>query len=76
MSEASEKMRQEGILANWALDKLTPKDIEAATDNLINKAQQEYDKVGRLKPEELNLQNCIEVTSNNTNMFVMHFFHQ
>ena len=66
-------MRQEGILANWALDTLTPKDIETATDNLINKAQQEYDKVGRLKPEELNLQNCIEVTSNNLCMSVMHF---
>ena len=57
-------MRQEGILANWALDTLTPSDIENATDSLIKRAQEEYETVGSLKPEELNIQNCIQVTSN------------
>ena len=55
-------MRQEGILGNWALDTLTPKDLENATDSLIKKATEDYDKVGKLKPEELNVENCIEVS--------------
>ena len=54
-------MRQEGILGNWALDTLTPKDLEDATDNLIKKATDQYDKVGSLKPEELNIENCVQV---------------
>ena len=59
--KASDKMRQEGILGNWALDTLTPKDLEDATDNLIKKATDQYDKVGSLKPEELNIENCVQV---------------
>ena len=56
-------MRQEGILGNWALDTLTPKDLEDATDNLIKKASDQYDSVGRLKPEELNIENCVQVNT-------------
>ena len=56
-------MRQEGILGNWALDTLTPKDLEDATDNLIKKATDQYDKVGSLKPEELNIENCVQVNT-------------
>ena len=59
--KASDKMRQEGILGNWALDTLTPKDLEDATDNLIKKATDQYDKVGSLKPEELSIENCVQV---------------
>ena len=54
-------MKAEGILGNWALGTLTPKDLEDATDNLINRATEQYDKVGKLKPEELNIENCIQV---------------
>ena len=61
--KASDKMRQEGILGNWALDTLTPKDLEDATDNLIKKASDQYDSVGRLKPEELNIENCVQVNT-------------
>ena len=57
-------MKQEGILANWALGTLTPKDLEDATDNLIKKATEQYDKVGQLKPEELNIENCVQVKIN------------
>ena len=57
-------MKQEGILANWALGTLTPKDLEDATDNLIKKATEQYDKVGKLKPEELNIENCVQVKIN------------
>ena len=59
--QASYKMRQEGILGNWALDTLTPNDLENATDNLIKNATEQYDKVGCLKPEELTVENCIQV---------------
>ena len=58
--EASHKMRQEGILGNWALHSLNPEDIENATDNLIKKAEAEYDKVGKLTPEDVNFENCIQ----------------
>jgi len=57
-------MKQEGILANWALGTLTPKDLEDATDNLIKKATEQYDKVGQLKPEELNIENCVQALLN------------
>ena len=56
-------MKQEGILANWALGTLTPKDLEDATDNLIKKATEQYDTVGKLKPEELTVENCVQVNS-------------
>ena len=62
--EASYKMKQEGILANWALGTLTPKDLEDATDNLIKKATEQYDTVGKLKPEELTVENCVQVNIN------------
>jgi hypothetical protein len=58
-------MRQEGILGNWALDKLTPNDLEIATDSLIKNATEQYDKVGCLKPEELTVENCIQVILTN-----------
>ena len=57
-------MKQEGILANWALGTLTPKDLEDATDNLIKKATEQYDTVGNLKPEELTVENCVQVNIN------------
>ena len=57
-------MKQEGILANWALGTLTPKDLEDATDNLIRKATEQYDTVGKLKPEELTVENCVQVNIN------------
>ena len=57
-------MKQEGILANWALGTLTPKDLEDATDNLIKKASEQYDTVGKLKPEELTVENCVQVNIN------------
>ena len=57
-------MKQEGILANWALGTLTPKDLEDATDNLIKKATEQYDTVGKLKPEELTVENCVQVNIN------------
>ena len=57
-------MKQEGILANWALGTLTPKDLEDATDNLIKKATVQYDTVGKLKPEELTVENCVQVNIN------------
>ena len=62
--EANYKMKQEGILANWALGTLTPKDLEDATDNLIKKATEQYDTVGKLKPEELTVENCVQVNIN------------
>merc|ERR1711894_152104 len=34
------------------------------TDSLIKKATEDYDKVGKLKPEELNVENCIEALLN------------
>ena len=58
-------MRQEGILGNWALDTLTPNDLEIATDSLIKNATEQYDKVGCLKPEELTVENCIQVILTN-----------
>ena len=62
--EASFKMKQEGILANWSLGTLTPKDLEEATNNLIKKATEQYDNVGKLKPEELTVENCVQVRLN------------
>ena len=59
--ESSYKMRQEGILGNWALETLTPNDLENGTDNLIKKATKQYDNVGCLKPEELTVENCVQV---------------
>ena len=61
-------MKQEGILANWALGTLTPKDLEDATDNLIKKATEQYDTVGKLKPEELTVENCVQVNINSVSI--------
>ena len=54
-------MRPNGILSNFALDKLTVAEIEKITQDLIDETRAAYDKVGSLKPEEVNFESCIQV---------------
>ena len=57
----STKMRPEGIVSNFSLDKLTVAQIEKATEDLICKTRAKYQKVGDLKQDEINFETCIQV---------------
>ena len=54
-------VRQRGILANFALSDLSPKELGETTDRLIARYSERYDAVGKLKAEEVNFENCIKV---------------
>jgi len=54
-------MRPNGILSSFALDKLTVSEIEKITEDLIHETRAAYDKIGSLKPEEVNFESCIQV---------------
>jgi hypothetical protein len=62
-------MRPNGIISSFALDKLTVADIEKITQDLIDETRAAYDKVGSLKPEEVNFESCIQVQFTSVNPY-------
>lgn len=52
------KYAVEDVTLRWDL---TPEEIANITKDLIEKSKKVYDSVGALKPEEVNVQNCLQV---------------
>ncbi len=53
-------MKAKGIVSNWAVDKLTPTQIEEETQALIKKFTAEYESVGSVPKNEVNFANTIQ----------------
>jgi hypothetical protein len=54
-------MKAKGVLANWNLTELKVEDIEKATEDYIARYTEAYDKIGKIKPEDVTLENTIKV---------------
>lgn len=54
-------MRQRGIVSSWDLRNVTASDLEKATDDLISKTKDAYEKVESLSEDEINFENVVQV---------------
>ena len=57
-------MKAKGVMVNWNVDKLTVKDIENATEEMIKKYGEAYNKIGEIKPEDVTFENTIQAQMN------------
>jgi len=51
----------QGIICDWKLSDVDPKDIQSQTHSLIQDLKAKYDRVGAIKAEEVNYENTIKV---------------
>lgn len=58
---SSSKMRQEGIVHDFAFGNLTASDLEASADDLIRKTRSDFQKVGDLGQDQVDFKTCIKV---------------
>jgi hypothetical protein len=54
-------MRQKGILNSFALNEWSASDLAKSSEELIEKTQTAYEKVGALKQDEVTFETCIKV---------------
>lgn len=66
-------MRQEGVVCDFDFRKLSPEQIDAGARDLMSRVRSEYDKIGKLKSDEVNFENCIQVKTLTCNLLVAKF---